>query len=214
MFFIDFLLHFDVHLVNFIESYGAWTYGILFLIIFCETGLVITPFLPGDSLLFAAGAIAAQGSLEITTVFFLLALAAIGGDNLNYWIGHFVGPSVFKQERSRLFKRSYLEKTHRFYEKYGTIAVIIARFIPIVRTFTPFVAGIGRMTYRRFLVYDVIGGIVWISLFTFGGYFFGNIPFVKSNFSLVVVVIVLLSVLPPFIEALRHRLNNRGSENK
>jgi len=202
---IDFLLNFDVHLINFIESYGIWTYGILFLIIFLETGLVITPFLPGDSLLFAAGAIAAQGSLEVGWLFLFLCLAAIGGDNTNYWIGHFVGPAVFKQEQSRLFKRSYLEKTHRFYEKYGNIAVILARFIPIVRTFTPFVAGIGRMTYRRFLVYDVIGGIVWIGLFTFGGYFFGNIPFVQRNFSLVVVAIILLSILPPIIEALRHR---------
>ena len=205
MLIIDFLLNFDVHLINFIESYGIWTYGILFLIIFLETGLVITPFLPGDSLLFAAGAIAAQGSLEVGWLFLFLCLAAIGGDNTNYWIGHFVGPAVFKQEQSRLFKRSYLEKTHRFYEKYGNIAVILARFIPIVRTFTPFVAGIGRMTYRRFLVYDVIGGIVWIGLFTFGGYFFGNIPFVQRNFSLVVVAIILLSILPPIIEALRHR---------
>ncbi len=206
MFLVDFLLHFDVHLINFVDAYGAWTYGILFLIIFLETGLVITPFLPGDSLLFAAGAIAAQGSLEVGWLFLLLCLAAIGGDNTNYWIGHYVGPAVFKQERSRFFKRSYLEKTHRFYEKYGNIAVILARFIPIVRTFTPFVAGIGQMTYRRFLIYDVIGGIVWISLFTFGGYFFGNIPFVQRNFSLVVVVIILLSVLPPVIEAIRHRL--------
>jgi len=207
---IDFLLNFDVHLINFIESYGIWTYGILFLIIFLETGLVITPFLPGDSLLFAAGAIAAQGSLEVGWLFLFLCLAAIGGDNTNYWIGHFVGPAVFKQEQSRLFKRSYLEKTHRFYEKYGGKTIILARFVPIVRTFAPVVAGVAQMKYRRFLSFNIFGGIGWVLVMTSLGYHLGSIPWVQRNLEKAVLMVIVLSVLPIVIEYWKSRRRPAG----
>ena len=209
---IDLVLHLDQHLVELVTQYGSWTYGILFLIIFCETGLVVTPFLPGDSLLFAVGALAATGALDVTSVVILLSAAAIIGDNVNYWIGHAVGPRVFQRESSRFFNRKHLERTHRFYERYGGKTVILARFIPIVRTFAPFVAGIGRMTYSRFLVYDVPGGLVWISIFVYAGYFFGNIPIVKRNFTLVVAAIIVISILPAVIEYLRHR-RRAGSDS-
>ncbi len=202
---VDFVLHLDAHLSELIQSYGAWTYGILFAIVFCETGFVVTPFLPGDSLIFAAGTFAARGDLNIGLLFGLLAAAAVLGDTVNYWIGKIVGPKVFSKEKSRIFKKSYLDRTHSFYEKYGAETIIIARFVPIVRTFAPFVAGIGRMSYLKFLSYNVIGGIGWVALFSFGGYFFGNIPFVRKNFSLVIIAIILISLVPAVLEFLKHR---------
>jgi membrane-associated protein len=202
---VDFVLHLDTHLSGLIQTYGFWTYLILFLVIFCETGLVVTPFLPGDSLLFAAGALAASGSFKIGWLFLILAVAAVLGDTVNYWVGKIVGPKVFAKEKSRIFKKEYLDRTHRFYEKYGTETIILARFVPIVRTFAPFVAGIGRMSYGKFLSYNVIGGLLWVALFTFGGYFFGNIPFVKKNFSLVILAIILISLVPILWEFLKHR---------
>lgn len=201
---LEYFLHIDEKLMALIAAYGGWTYGILFLVIFCETGLVVTPFLPGDSLLFAAGAFAAQGSLNILVLFILLLAAAILGDSVNYWIGHRLGERIFT-DRSRVLKRSYLDRTHRFYEKYGGTTIILARFVPIVRTVAPFVAGVGVMTYAKFLLFNVIGGVLWVALFTFGGFFFGNLPFVKANFEWVIVIIVAISLLPPFIEYWRHR---------
>ena len=202
---IDILLHFDKYLDVIIRTYGTWTYVILFLIIFCETGLVVTPFLPGDSLLFAAGAFAALGSLDPGLLVILLSIAAILGDNVNYWIGHFIGPKAFTKEKSRFLNKEYLERTHQFYEKYGGKTIIIARFIPILRTFAPFVAGIGSMTYKRFTLYNITGGIVWIVTFVLAGYFFGNIPFIKKNFEVVILAIILISFLPGIIEFLRQR---------
>jgi len=185
----------------------VWTHAILFILIFCETGLVITPLLPGDSLLFAVGTFAALGSLDMTVLIISLSVAAIAGDTVNYWIGHFVGHKVFSKERSRFFKRDYLDRTHRFYERYGGKTIIIARFIPIIRTFAPFVAGIGRMTYLRFSIYNVAGGVAWIAAFLFGGYFFGALPLVRQNFSLVVLAIIAISLLPGFVEFLRHKFS-------
>ena len=188
-----------------IISYKSWTYLVLFLIIFCETGLVFTPFLPGDSLLFAAGALAALGSLNPLILFLLLAVAAILGDTVNYWIGEFIGEKLFDSKKLKFLKREHLDKTHQFYEKHGGKTIIIARFVPIIRTFAPFVAGIGSMTYAKFLSYNFLGGILWVGLFIFGGYYFGNLPFVKSNFSAVILAIVIISVLPGVIEYLRNR---------
>lgn len=202
---VEILMHLDTHLDLVIRSYGTWTYGILFLIIFLETGLVVTPFLPGDSLLFAGGTFAALGSLDAKWLVVFLSIAAIAGDTVNYWIGHAVGPKVFTKEKSRFLNKEYLYRTHRFYEKYGGKTIIFARFIPIIRTFAPFVAGIGSMTYRRFIIYNVSGGIAWVVMFVLGGYLFGNIPVVKQNFSLVIFAIIFLSILPGIIEFLRHR---------
>jgi len=204
---VDLFLHLDKHLNDIIGQYGTWTYLILFLIIFCETGLVVLPFLPGDSLLFAAGAFAALGSLNVFWLFVLLSIAAIAGDTVNYWLGYWLGPKVFHREKSRFLNKKHLERTHAFYEKYGGKTIIIARFIPIVRTFAPFVAGIGSMTYWRFIAYNVIGGVAWVAICVFAGYKFGNLEVVKNNFSLVIVAIVLISVLPMLIEYVRHRLN-------
>ena len=204
-FFIDILLHLDKHLDWVIRTYGIWTYAILFLIIFCETGLVVTPFLPGDSLLFAVGTFVAIGSLDMALITGLLSLAAIVGDTVNYWIGYAMGPKVFTREDSRFLNKEHLERTHRFYQKYGGKTIILARFIPIIRTFAPFVAGIGMMTYRRFIAFNVIGGIVWIFSFVLTGYYFGNIPFVRNNFIFVILAIIIISVLPVIIELLRHR---------
>jgi len=206
---LDFVLHLDKHLSSLIQTYGLWTYLILFVIIFLETGLVVTPFLPGDSLLFAAGTFAAAKALNILWLFVVLSAAAILGDTVNYWIGHFVGPRVFHQEKSRFFKKEHLDRTHRFYEKYGAETIIIARFVPIIRTFAPFVAGIGRMSYWKFISYNVIGGIGWVALFVFGGYLFGNIPFVKKNFSLVIIAIIIISMIPAGVELYRHRQASR-----
>lgn len=207
--FLDFVVHLDKHLSTLIQQFGLWTYLILFVVIFCETGLVVTPFLPGDSLLFAAGTFAAVKALHVGWLFVILSAAAVIGDTANYWIGHFVGPKVFRTKKTRFFKKEYLDRTHRFYEKYGAETIIIARFVPIVRTFAPFVAGIGRMSYWKFISYNVIGGIGWVAVFVFGGYFFGNIPFVKRNFSLVILAIIIISVLPGLVEFLRHRREER-----
>ena len=207
--FIDIFMHLDKHLDLIIREYGVWTHAILFLIIFCETGLVITPLLPGDSLLFAVGTFAAMGSLDVKFLAISLSIAAIAGDTVNYWIGHFVGPKVFSKEKSRFFNRDYLDRTHRFYERYGGKTIIIARFIPIIRTFAPFVAGIGRMTYLRFILYNIVGGVAWIGAFLFGGYFFGTLPFIKQNFSLVILAIIIISMLPGLIEFLRHKFSSR-----
>jgi membrane-associated protein len=209
---IEFILHLDKHLNVIIQTYGVWTYLLLFLVIFIETGLVVTPILPGDSLLFAAGSFAALGSLNVVWLFILLSIAAVGGDTANYWIGHFVGPRVFSREDVPLLNKEYLDRTHRFYEKHGGKTIIIARFIPIIRTFAPFVAGIGKMTYWRFISYNVIGGVAWIALFTFGGYFFGNIPLVKRNFTIVILAIIFISFVPVMIEFLSHRLRSSKSE--
>ena len=203
--FVELVLHLDQHLVALVRDYGAWTYGILCLIIFCETGLVVTPFLPGDSLLFAVGAVAATGALDPETACLLLALAAIAGDNVNYAAGYWIGPVVFSREDSRLLNKRHLVRTHRFYEKYGAKAIIFARYVPIVRTFAPFVAGVGRMAYLRFLGYSVAGGATWIVLLVSAGYFFGNIPVVKENFSLVILAIIAISLLPAVIEFWRAR---------
>ena len=200
--FVDILLHLDKHLDWVIRTYGIWTYAILFLIIFCETGLVITPFLPGDSLLFAAGTFVALGSLDMGLLTVLLSLAAIAGDTVNYWIGHVMGPKVFTRETSRLLNKEHLERTHRFYQKYGGKTIILARFIPIIRTFAPFVAGIGVMAYKRFIAFNVIGGVAWIFFFVLSGYYFGNIPFVRNNFIFVIIAIILISILPLVIEIL------------
>ena len=202
---VDFVVHIDHHLDRVIQTYGTWTYLLLFGIVFCETGLVVTPFLPGDSLLFAVGAFAARGSLDLTTSLLLLAIAGILGDSVNYWIGARVGPAVFHKKQSRFLDPQHLERAHRFYEKYGGKTIVLARFLPILRTFAPFVAGIGRMTYPKFLAYNVIGAAAWVGLFVLAGYFFGNIPIVRDNFSLVILAIIALSVVPVVSEFIRHR---------
>jgi membrane-associated protein len=206
---VDFFVHLDKYLAAIVEAVGPWTYIVLFVIIFAETGFVVTPFLPGDSLIFAAASFAGSGHLNPWLLYFPLVLAAILGDSVNYAIGHYLGPRVFRED-VRLLKREYLERTHKFYEKHGGKTIILARFVPIVRTFAPFVAGVGAMTYRKFIIYNVVGGIAWVSLFTFLGYFFGTIPFVQDNFSTVVFAIIFLSILPPIIEAIRER--NRPAE--
>jgi membrane-associated protein len=205
---VDFILHLDVHLNSIIQNFGIWTYLILFLIIFLETGVVITPFLPGDSLLFAAGSFAALGSLNVWVLFVTLTLAAILGDTLNYWIGHYIGPRAFSGN-IRFLKKEYLDRTHEFYEKHGGKTIILARFIPIIRTFAPFVAGIGAMEYPRFFFFNVTGAILWVGLFTFGGYFFGNLPFVQDNFTIVILAIIVISVLPGVFEFLRDKYKTR-----
>jgi membrane-associated protein len=202
---IDIALHLDRYLSAIIQQYGLWTYGILFLVIFVETGFVVMPFLPGDSLLFAAGTFAALKALNIFWLIGLLAAAAIIGDTVNYWVGHAVGPKIFHKEKSRVFKKEYLDRTHAFFEKYGGKTIIIARFVPIVRSFAPLVAGIGRMSYGRFIAFNVVGGIGWVLLLTGAGYFFGNIPVVKKNFSLAILAIIIISTIPAVTEAFRHR---------
>lgn len=204
----DFIIHIDEHLRIIIADYGSVTYAILFMIIFLETGFVVTPFLPGDSLLFAAGAFAALGSLEVEYLLILLFIAAVLGDTVNYWIGHYIGPKVFKKDY-RFIKREHLYKTQEFYKKHGGKTIILARFVPIVRTFAPFVAGVGIMNYRRFLSYNVIGGFIWIFSFTLAGYFFGNIPFVQNNFKLVILGIIIVSVLPMVYEYLKSKRNKK-----
>ncbi len=201
-FVIDLFLHLDEHLSAVISQYGTWTYGLLFFVIFMETGFVVTPFLPGDSLLFAAGTFAALGSLNLWLLLGLLAIAAVAGDTVNYWIGHYLGDRAYN---IKWIRREYLEKTHAFFEKHGGKTIFLARFVPIVRTFAPFVAGIGRMSYAYFFSYNVFGGIVWVAVFTVAGYLFGNIPFVRDNFSLVVIAIILVSLVPMGIEVIRSR---------
>jgi membrane-associated protein len=202
---IDLFLHLDKHLSLVIQTYGTWTYLLLFAIIFLETGFVITPFLPGDSLLFAAGTFASLNALNIYMLFLLMSLAAFLGDTTNYWVGHFIGPKAFSGN-IRFLKKEYLERTHAFYEKHGGKTIIIARFIPIIRTFAPFVAGVGEMSYWRFITYNLLGGISWVALFTFGGYFFGNLKFVQNNFSFVVLAIILISVIPAVYEYIKERI--------
>ncbi|MDQ7818169.1 MAG: DedA family protein [Melioribacteraceae bacterium] len=201
---IDLFLNLDDHLHELILQYGAYTYGILFSVIFAETGFVFTPFLPGDSLLFAAGTFAAKGSFDPHLLFLLLTTAAIIGDTVNYWIGHYIGMKIFDRF-PKILKREYLDRTHQFYEKHGGKTIILARFVPIVRTFAPFVAGVGTMKYSKFISYNVIGGIIWVGLFVYGGYFFGNLDFVKNNFSIVIITIILISMLPGLTEYWRHR---------
>jgi membrane-associated protein len=204
---LDIFLHLDRHLNEIIINFGFWAYLILFLIIFCETGLVVTPFLPGDSLIFAASAIAAAGgSFNIMILYIVILAAAILGNLANYTIGHFIGPKVFHLEKSFFFKKEYLDRAHKFYEKHGGITVIITRFMPILRTFAPFVAGVGYMSYPRFIIYNFIGGFAWVTLFTVFGYFFGNIPFVKNNFSFVVIAIILISIIPIIVEVVRSKM--------
>jgi membrane-associated protein len=210
--FLEFLLHAENHLVAFIQNYGALVYALLFLIIFCETGLVVTPFLPGDSLLFAVGALTAQGLMAWEIVVPVLLIAAILGDTVNYGIGKWIGPRVFHFEDSRFFKREYLMKAHAFYEKYGGRAIILARFIPIVRTFAPFVAGVGTMNYAKFILYNVTGAILWVGLFVGAGYFFGNLPFVRQNIKVVILGIIIVSVLPIVWEFFKGWLEKRRSQ--
>jgi len=202
--FVDLFLHLDTHLSQVISQYGTWTYLILFLIVFCETGLVITPFLPGDSLLFAAGTFAALGDLDVRVMILLLVVAAILGDTVNYWVGAAIGPRAF-QGNHRFLKKEHLDRTHAFYEKHGGKTIILARFVPIIRTFAPFVAGVGAMSYGRFLTYNVVGAILWVALLVLAGFFFGNIPVVRENFTIVILAIVAISVMPIAVEAVRGR---------
>ncbi len=203
---IDFIIHIDHHLDAIITSYGALTYGILFLIVLCETGLVVTPFLPGDSLLFAAGAFAGKGSLSVFILLVLFSIAAIVGDGINFGVGHFIGRRVFSWN-SRWIKREHLEATNRYFDRHGGKSILFARFIPVMRTFVPFVAGVGKMSYMHFLFYNVFGGLLWVFLFVGGGYFFGSLPFVEKNFSLVILVIIVASLTPALIHWLRSHLN-------
>ncbi|MGO8755982.1 MAG: DedA family protein [Gallionellaceae bacterium] len=205
---LDLILHLDTHLLTLTQEYGTWVYGILFLIIFSETGLVIAPFLPGDSLMFVAGALSGMGSLELPVLLPLLMLAAFSGDNTNYWIGRLLGLRLIQHTGSRLIKHEYLERTHAFYEKHGGKTIIFARFLPILRTFAPFVAGIGTMSYRLFLLFSAIGSLAWITTFTLVGYFFGNIPVVKNNLTLMTLGIIAITLLPALIEFVRHRRRN------
>jgi len=201
-FLIDLFLHLDTHMAAVISQYGTWTYGLLFFIIFMETGFVVTPFLPGDSMIFAAGTFAALHALNVWVVFILLAIAAVLGDTANYWIGHFLGERAY---HVKWIKKEYLDRTHAFFEKHGGKTIFLARFVPIIRTFAPFVAGVGRMSYSYFFSYNVFGGILWVALFTFAGYFFGNIPFIRDHFSMVIIAIILISLIPIVVEAWRGR---------
>lgn len=211
-FIIDFILHIDKHLAELVAQYGMFIYAILFLIIFCETGLVVTPFLPGDSLLFVAGALAALETNDMNVHFLVLLLitAAILGDGVNYFIGRFFGQKLFRNPNSKIFKQSYLDKTHAFYEKHGGKTIILARFVPIVRTFAPFVAGMGKMHYSYFVLYNIVGGVVWVALFTYAGYFFGGLEYVQKNLKLLIVVIILVSVIPIGVEFLRNKWKKKA----
>ena len=203
--FFDLILHLDQHLRELAQNYGAWVYAVLFLIVFLETGVVVTPFLPGDSLLFVAGTIAAAGELNVHGLVVLLIAAAIAGDSLNYSIGRYLGPKVFRFDDSRYFKRAYVYRTHAFFERHGGKAIIIARFVPIIRTYAPFVAGIGEMPYRRFLMFNVTGAVLWVALLTYAGFFFGNLPLVRNNLTAVILGIILVSVMPAIVEFWRAR---------
>ena len=206
---IGLILHLDKHLAELTAAYGFATHLILFLIVFAETGLVVTPFLPGDSLLFTAGALASLGTLNVLFLWILLILAAVLGDSVNYWLGNLVGPKVFTQDKGLLFNKDHLKRTQGFYEKYGTKTIILARFVPIVRTFAPFVAGIGKMNYSTFLTYNILGGVLWVSLFVWGGYFFGNLPLVRENFGIAVIGIIVLSLMPICLEVVKNHKRNQ-----
>lgn len=208
---VDFILHVDVYLNDIIARYGAWTLALLFLIIFLETGVVVTPFLPGDSLIFAAATFAARGSLNPWVMFVLLSIAAITGDTVNYWIGHRVGAKAYTGE-VKWIKKEYMERTHAFFEKHGGKTIFLARFVPIIRTFAPFVAGVSQMTYGFFIRWNIIGGVVWVAIFTLLGYFFGNIPFVQQNFELVIIAIIVLSLIPAVVEGLKARKDFQKSK--
>jgi membrane-associated protein len=212
---INFLLHFDEYLANIINLFGPMTYVILFLIVFAETGLVVLPFLPGDSLLFVVGTLAGGGYLNIWFAYFTLLLAAILGDTVNYWIGSRIGNRVFSKENSKIFNKAYLEKTREFYDKHGGKTIILARFVPIIRTFAPFVAGMGEMRYGTFISYNIIGGIVWVTLLTFAGYFFGGLSFIKENFEYAVLGVVFVSIIPVILEYIKHKgRKNKKNEEK
>jgi len=206
---IEMVLHLDKHLGELVNYFGLWTYFVLFLIIFCETGLVITPFLPGDSLLFAIGALSASNQFNIVAIVIVLTIAAIIGDTVNYHIGKYIGPKVFHKDNVRFLNKKHLIKTHEFYERHGGKTIIIARFMPIIRTFAPFVAGMGSMSYARFIVYNIVGGVLWVTLLVFAGYFFGNIPIVKKNFTLVIMAIIFISILPGFIAYWNEKMSAR-----
>ncbi|PKN88294.1 MAG: hypothetical protein CVU51_04315 [Deltaproteobacteria bacterium HGW-Deltaproteobacteria-1] len=209
LFIMDFFIHLDKYLPMIVDSFGVWAYVIVFIVIFCETGLVVTPVLPGDSLLFTLGTLAALGALNIEALLILLSIAAIAGDSVNYAIGHYIGPKVFHYEESRFFKKQYLIKTHEFYERHGGKTIIIARFMPFIRTFAPFVAGVGAMSYPKFILYNIVGGITWVCVFLLGGYFFGNIPAVKRNFTIVILAIIIISVMPGVIAYIRQKMITR-----
>ena len=212
--FIDFFVHLDRHLSEMIQNFGGWSYVIVFIIIFCETGLVVTPILPGDSLLFGLGAFAGLGVLDIKWLLILLSVAAVSGNIVNYAIGRFVGPRIFHRENVRFLNKAYLNRTHKFYEKHGGKTIVIARFLPIIRTFAPFVAGIGEMSYGRFLFYNLVGSLAWVALFILGGYYFGNLPSVKNNFTLVVFAIIIISIAPVAVEYIRHHHQASQENNK
>lgn len=209
-YFIDFILHIDAHLGEIISKYGTETYLILFVIIFCETGLVVTPFLPGDSLIFAGATFATIGSLNVFVLFLIVLIAAVLGDTVNYHIGKYFSNKLYKLDNNRFIKKAYIDKTQSFFEKHGGKSIVLARFVPIVRTFAPFVAGIGTMSYKHFLAYNFLGAFLWVSLFTIAGYFFGNIPFVKDNFSVIIIAIIFISVLPPFIIYLKNKFKKEA----
>lgn len=212
-FIIDFIIHIDKHLIQLANDYGPWVYAILFLIVFCETGLVVTPFLPGDSLLFAAGALAVKGDYDVHLLALLLFVAAVIGDAVNYSVGRMIGPKVFEKKDSRIFKQEYLRRTQMFFEKYGSKAIVFARFVPIVRTFAPFLAGVGSMRYSVFATYNVLGAVAWVGLFTYAGYFFGAQPFVEKNFKYVILAIIIISILPAVIEVWRARREQQSNQS-
>jgi len=211
---VDLFLHLDKHLVGVAAAYGPWLYGILFLIIFCETGLVVTPFLPGDSLLFAVGALAAGGALEVHRTVVLLIVAAILGDSVNYYVGKRAGAWLLGAWRGRLIKKEHVVKTEKFFERYGGKTIIFARFVPIIRTLAPFMAGVGSMDYSKFFIFNISGGVAWVVLFVYGGYLFGGLPIIKNNFSVVILAIIIISLLPPLLETVRERLRGRISADK
>jgi membrane-associated protein len=206
---IDFIIHIDKHLVAIVDQYKLWSYAILFLIVFCETGLVVTPFLPGDSLLFAAGAVASKGAIDPNFLALILFIAAVVGDAVNYSVGRYIGPKVFEKKDSRIFKQEYLKRTQRFFDKYGSKTIVFARFVPIVRTFAPFLAGVGSMSYSKFGFYNVFGAALWVGTFVYAGFFFGSQPFVEKNFKVVILAIIVLSFLPAVIEVLKARREAR-----
>jgi membrane-associated protein len=210
---IDFILHVDTYLNEIIGRYGAWTYGLLFFVIFMETGFVVTPFLPGDSLIFAAATFAARGALNPWLMFILLSIAAVGGDTANYWVGHAIGAKAYTGE-VKWIRKEYMDRTHTFFEKHGGKTIFLARFVPIIRTFAPFVAGVSEMSYRHFITWNIVGGVTWVATFTLLGFFFGNIPFVQDNFELVIIAIVLISFVPAVVEGLKARKEIRKQEVK